>query len=98
MFMIAVSAGESDRMRPKMRRAVITSLESDNGLDEREIQFDFRSLDDADRVLVFIERQGRWECATVRVANGGDAVVDIRGHDSISFERALAMGIRRVLH
>jgi len=66
--------------------------------DERELQFDVRRLEPGDQVDVFMEAERRWSRGTFQISTSGDALIELPYRQSISFERALAMGLRRVLH
>ena len=80
-----------------MRRLVAVMID-EGGCDERELQFDVRRLEPGDQVDVFMEADRRWSRGTFQISTSGDALIELQYRQSISFERALAMGLRRVLH
>jgi hypothetical protein len=80
-----------------MRRLVAVMI-NDGGCDERELQFDVRRLEPGDQVDVFMEADRHWSRGTFQISTAGDALIELQYRQSISFERALAMGLRRVLH
>jgi hypothetical protein len=80
-----------------MRRMIVVLMD-DGSFDEREFQFDVRRLEAGDPVDVFGESERRWLRGTFRISTAGDAFVDLPRRDSIGFEDALRIGVRRVLH
>jgi len=65
--------------------------------DEREPQFDVRRLESGDPVEVFVEREREWVRGRFRISTAGEAVIDMFRRETVEFERALAMGLKRVL-
>jgi hypothetical protein len=45
-----------------------------------------------------MEADRHWSRGTFQISTAGDALIELQYRQSISFERALAMGLRRVLH
>lgn len=66
--------------------------------DERELQFDVRRLESGDPVEVFVEREREWVRGTFRISSAGEALIDMFRRETVEFQRALAMGLKRVLH
>jgi hypothetical protein len=66
--------------------------------DEREFQFDVRGLDSGHAVEVFLEDERRWVQGEFHISTAGDALVAIPRREALSFEQALLMGLKRVLH
>lgn len=83
-----------------MRRvvAILMNDEDDDDRDDREVEFDVRRLEPGDRVDVFIESERRWSRGVFQISTAGDAFVELAFRETLPFERALAMGLRRVLH
>jgi len=82
-----------------MRRVVAVLVEEQGGAeDERAMQFDVRRLEPGDHVEVFIEPERRWVRGRFRISTAGDALVELPCRQEMTFERALASGLRRVLH
>ena len=79
-----------------MRRRVAMMI--DEGCDERELQFDICHLEPGDQVDVFMEADRHWSRGTFQISTAGDALIELQYRQIISLERALAMGLRRVLH
>lgn len=67
--------------------------------DERESQFDVRQLAAGDPVEVFVDDERCWLRGTFRLTAAGEPLVElIAGDARVELHRALAMGLRRVLH
>ena len=81
-----------------MRRVVAILMDDDEQFDDREVEFDVRRLEPGDRVDVFLEAERRWARGVFQISTAGDAFVELAYRETLSFERALAMGLRRVLH
>jgi hypothetical protein len=80
-----------------MRRLVAAMME-DGSSDERALQFDVCRLEPGDQVEVFMEAERYWSRGTLQISTAGDALIELQYRQTISFDRALAMGLRRVLH
>jgi hypothetical protein len=80
-----------------MRRIVVAASTELAG-DERELQFDVRRLEPGDPVEIFVEPERRWARGTFRITTAGDAVVEAVNGETLSFARALGLGLKRVLH
>ena len=80
-----------------MRRVVAIPM-NDDDFDDREVEFDVRRLEPGDRVDVYLEADRRWARGVFQISTAGDAFVELAYRETLSFERALAMGLRRVLH
>lgn len=79
-------------------RRIVNVLLHDSERDERELQFDVRRLEPGDPVEVFIDTERRWVRGTFQISTAGDALVEVPSRDVVMFERALYMGLKRVLH
>lgn len=82
----------------KLRAQSVTSGLAGRELDERELQFDVRRLESGDPVEVLIESEHRWVRGTFRISTCGDAWVDLSLREPLPFERALFLGLKRILH
>jgi hypothetical protein len=76
----------------------IPTNDDDGIIDDRAIEFDVHRLEPGDQVDVFVESERRWSRGTFQMSTTGDALVELPYRQTLSFERALAMGLRRVLN